>query len=140
MTIIERIADELAKIQPDIPIYTENQSNGFDVPSFYISRAGAGTIMPRTWNYEDRKYSYQVVYFANEDNPNEDLERMETILMDNFTVLSEYSYLRNREFTIDSNEHTLICLFDLNLHMYREDRTPKQKRLDVNANTKEEGN
>ena len=37
MTIIERIADELARISPETTIYTENQPNGFDEPCFFIS-------------------------------------------------------------------------------------------------------
>ena len=34
--IIQRIVDKLAEIFPETTIYTENQTSGFDVPSFYI--------------------------------------------------------------------------------------------------------
>ena len=117
MTIIERIADELARISPETTIYTENQPNGFDEPCFFISRAGNAVLKPELFDYETRKIPFQIVYFPPEKNANEALDEMETLLMDNLTVLSDFAYLRNREFSIDTNEDTLICEFDLDLSM-----------------------
>ena len=135
MTIIERIADELARISPNATIYTENQPNGFDEPCFFIGRAGNTTLKPELFDYEVRKMPFQVVYFPQEENANESLDEMEALLMDNLTVLSDFAYLRNREFNIDTNEHTLTCEFDLVLRMYKPDFSPKQRSLDLNART-----
>ena len=137
MTIIERIADELAHISPNTTIYTENQPNGFEEPCFFIGRAGNTTLKPELFDYEVRKMPFQVVYFPAEENANEALDEMEALLMDNLTVLSDFAYLRNREFSIDTNEHTLTCEFDLVLRMYKPDLSQKQRSLDLNAAKKE---
>lgn len=137
MTIIERIADELAHISPNTTIYTENQPNGFEEPCFFIGRAGNTTLKPELFDYEVRKMPFQVVYFPSEENANEALDEMEALLMDNLTVLSDFAYLRNREFNIDTNEHTLTCEFDLVLRMYKPDLSLKQRSLDLNATKKE---
>ena len=137
MTIIERIADELARISPDTTIYTENQPNGFEEPCFFIGRAGNTTLKPELFDYEVRKLPYQIVYFPPEENANEALDEMEVLLMDNLTVLPDFAYLRNREFSVDTNEHTLTCEFDLVLRMYKPDLSPKQRSLDLNATKKE---
>ena len=137
MTIIERIADELARISPDTTIYTENQPNGFEEPCFFIGRAGNTTLKPELFDYEVRKMPFQVVYFPAEENANEALDEMEALLMDNLTVLPSFAYLRNREFSVDTNEHTLTCEFDLVLRMYKPDLSPKQRSLDLNATKKE---
>ena len=136
MTIIERIADELARISPETTIYTENQPSGFDEPCFFIGRAGNTTLKPELFDYEVRKMPFQVVYFPPEENANESLDEMEALLMDNLTVLPDFAYLRNREFSVDTNEHTLTCDFDLVLRMYKKDLSPKQRSLDLNARTK----
>ncbi|NRO27707.1 phage tail terminator family protein [Lactobacillus helveticus] len=136
MTIIERIADELARISPNTTIYTENQPNGFEEPCFFIGRAGNTTLKPELFDYEVRKMPFQVVYFPPEENANEALNEMETLLMDNLTVLPDFAYLRNREFSVDTNEHTLTYDFDLVLRMYKPDLSLKQRSLDLNANTK----
>ena len=136
MIIIERIANELARISPNTTIYTENQPNGFEEPCFFISRAGNTSQKPELFDYEVRKLPYQIVYFPPEENANESLNEMEALLMDNLTVLPDFAYLRNREFNIDTNEHTLTYDFDLVLRMYKPDLSPKQRSLDLNARTK----
>ena len=136
MTIIERIANELARISPNTTIYTENQPNGFEEPCFFIGRAGNTTLKPELFDYEVRKMPFQVVYFPPEENANEALDEMETLLMDNLTVLPDFAYLRNREFSVDTNEHTLTYDFDLVLRMYKPDLSLKQRSLDLNARTK----
>lgn len=136
MTIIERIADELARISPNTTIYTENQPNGFDEPCFFIGRAGNTTLKPELFDYEVRKMPFQVVYFPPEENANEALDEMEALLMDNLTVLPDFAYLRNREFSVDTNEHTLTYDFDLVLQMYKPDLSLKQRSLDLNARRK----
>ena len=50
MTIIERIADELTRISPNTTVYTENQSDGFDEPCFFISRAGKTAQKPELFD------------------------------------------------------------------------------------------
>lgn len=137
MTIIKRIANELARISPNTTIYTENQPNGFEEPCFFIGRAGNTTLKPELFDYEVRKMPFQVVYFPPEENANEALDEMEALLMNNLTVLPDFAYLRNREFSVDTNEHTLTCEFDLVLRMYKPDLSLKQRSLDLNATKKE---
>lgn len=136
MTIIERIADELARISPETTIYTENQPSGFDEPCFFIGRAGDAVLKPELFDYETRKIPFQIVYFPPEENANEVLDKMEALLMDNLTVLPDFAYLRNREFSVDTNEHTLTYDFDLALRMHKPDSSLKQRSLDLNARTK----
>ena len=103
---------------------------------FFIGRAGNTTLKPELFDYEVRKMPFQVVYFPPEENANEALDEMETLLMDNLTVLPDFAYLRNREFSVDTNEHTLTYDFDLVLRMYKPDLSLKQRSLDLNARTK----
>lgn len=78
MTIIERIADEIARIFPSAVIYTENQADGFEEPSFFIEKIGT-SASSELFDRQMRKQSYQVVYFPNPDNPKTDMERVEVI-------------------------------------------------------------
>ena len=104
--IIQRIVDKLAEIFPETTIYTENQTSGFDVPSFYIIKTLTQS-KNRFFDIQDRTVSYQIVYFANPEAPNADLNRVEELLLDNFTRLDEYSTVRNRDINTDPKEETL---------------------------------
>ena len=115
--IIQRIVDKLAEIFPETTIYTENQTSGFDVPSFYIIKTLTQS-KNRFFDIQDRTVSYQIVYFANPEAPNADLNRVEELLLDNFTRLDEYSTVRNRDINTDPKEETLAMQFDLLLNMY----------------------
>lgn len=134
--IIQRIADKLAEIFPETTIYTENQTSGFDVPSFYIVKTLTQS-KNRFFDIQDRTVSYQVVYFANPEAPNADLNRVEELLLDNFTRLDEYSTVRNRDINTDPKEETLTMQFDLLLNMYKVDQTSMQRSLDINGGIKE---
>lgn len=134
--IIQRIADKLAEIFPETTIYTENQTSGFDVPSFYIVKTLTQS-KNRFFDIQDRTVSYQVVYFANPEAPNADLNRVEELLLDNFTRLDKYSTVRNRDINTDPKEETLTMQFDLLLNMYKVDQTPMQRSLDINGGIKE---
>lgn len=134
--IIQRIADKLAEIFPETTIYTENQKSGFDVPSFYIVKTLTQS-KNRFFDIQDRTVSYQVVYFANPEAPNADLNRVEELLLDNFTRLDKYSTVRNRDINTDPKEETLTMQFDLLLNMYKVDQTPMQRSLDINGGIKE---
>lgn len=120
------VVDELARIYPDATIYTENQSSGFKQPSFYVNRIPVMPIKPGLFDIQERTYSYQVVYFANPDQPNKDIENVQDLLSDNFTHLADQANIINREFSTDSNENTLILQFDVWLRMIPED-LPKMK-------------
>lgn len=134
--IIQRIADKLAEIFPETTIYTENQTSGFDVPSFYIVKTLTQS-KNRFFDIQDRTVSYQIVYFANPEAPNADLNRVEELLLDNFTRLDKYSTVRNRDINTDPKEETLTMQFDLLLNMYKVDQTPMQRSLDINGGIKE---
>lgn len=136
--LIERIANKLAEIFPETTIYAENQKSGFDVPSFYIEQV-ATHIDNRFFNIQDRTVSFQLVYFANPENPNSDMTKVESLLLDNFITLNDYATVRNREFKRNSEQETLTLNFDLLLNMYRVDDTPRQRSLDINERINDEG-
>lgn len=138
MNLTELVVDELTRIFPDAPIYIENQSQGFKEPSFYVSRVPATQIKPALFDVQERTYSYQIVYFANPNQPNADMERVQDLLSDNFTSLSDQATIKNREFKPDTNEHTVIFMFDVWLRMYKVDNTPIQRSLDINDGIKED--
>lgn len=132
--LIERIANKLAEIFPEITIYAENQKSGFDVPSFYIEQV-ATHINNRFFNIQDRTVSFQVVYFANPEEPNLDIAGVESLLLDNFVTLNDYATVRNREFNTNSEQETLTMNFDLLLNMYKVEHIPLQRSLDINERT-----
>ncbi|WP_460730492.1 phage tail terminator family protein, partial [Nocardia heshunensis] len=98
MNIIERIGQLLASISPGLPVYRENQKGGFKEPSFYVSAIGSRG-QPELFGRQKRTHGYQVVYFPDPNKPNQDMERMEQILLDKFLVLPEFAYIRDRNFS-----------------------------------------
>lgn len=111
MTIIERIADEIAQLFPDATIYTENQSDGFQEPSFFIEKINTSSAS-ELFDRQSREYAYQVVYFPNPDNPKTDMERMEDYLLSGLLELKDYAPLRNKKL-IQQEDNTLIYQFEV---------------------------
>lgn len=111
MTIIERIADEIAQLFPDATIYTENQSDGFEEPSFFIEKIDTSSTAEQ-FDRQLRKYAYQVVYFPNLENPKMDMERMEDYLLSGLLELKDYAPLRNKKL-IQQEDNTLIYQFEV---------------------------
>ncbi|MDF7683521.1 hypothetical protein PT287_08415 [Lactobacillus sp. ESL0679] len=136
MTITERIANEIAVIFPDAVIYTENQDSGFEQPSFFIQKILTATT-PLLFENQDRKYYYQIVYFPNLDHPNADMERVEDKLLDNFTQLSGFADIHNREFDIDIANTVLEVKFEVWTWAIKQDTTIKQRKVDVNGGVKD---
>ena len=111
MTIIERIADEIAQLFPDATIYTENQSDGFEEPSFFIEKIDTSSTAEQ-FDRQLRKYAYQVVYFPNPENPKMDMERMEDYLLSGLLELRNYAPLRNKKL-IQQEDNTLVYQFEI---------------------------
>ena len=111
MTIIERIADEIAQLFPDITIYTENQSDGFTEPSFFIEKIDTSSS-PEMFDRQARKYAYQVIYFPDSDHPKMDMERMEDYLLSGLLELKDYAPLRHIHVT-QQEDSTLIYQFEV---------------------------
>lgn len=111
MTIIEHIADELARLFPNAVIYTENQADGFEEPSFFIEKISS-SASSELFNRQMRKQSYQVVYFPNPDNPKTDMERVEDYLLSGLLELKDYAPLRHIE-VIQQEDNTLIYKFEV---------------------------
>lgn len=132
MTIVERIAKRISEIFPDVTIYSEKQKNGFQVPSFYISKIMTVT-KSRFFDIQDRSLSYSITYFANPDRPNADMEEVEQKLLNNFTRLDDYATVRNREATINQDDETLVMSFDLRLEMYPVQDGGKLERIEFNG-------
>lgn len=138
MNLTELVVDELARIFPDVTIYTEKQSSGFKEPSFYVSRIPTTQIKPALFDIQERTYSYQIVYFASPDQPNADMERVQDLLSDNFTTLADQATVKNREFKPDTVEHTVIFMFDVWFRMMK----PKSEMMkgDIKVNGRIQGN
>ena len=111
MTIIERIADEIARLFPDATIYMENQSDGFNEPSFFIEKINTSSAS-ELFDRQYRKYAYQVIYFPNPENPKMDMERMEDYLLSGLLELRNYAPLRNKKL-IQQKDNTLIYQFEV---------------------------
>lgn len=111
MTIIERIADEITRIFPNAIIYTENQSDGFEEPSFFIEKISS-SASSELFDRQMRKQSYQVVYFPNLDNPKTDMERVEDYLLSGLLELKDYAPLRHIEI-VQQEDNTLIYKFEV---------------------------
>lgn len=111
MTIIERIADEITRIFPNAIINTENQSDGFEEPSFFIEKISS-SASSELFDRQMRKQSYQVVYFPNPDNPKTDMERVEDYLLSGLLELKDYAPLRHIE-VVQQEDNTLIYKFEV---------------------------
>lgn len=126
MNILTRIAQLLATISPGLPIYKEQQSGGFQEPSFFVSSIG-DSISPELFQRQRRTHSFQVVYFPDPAKPNSDMDSMKFKLMDQFLELPEFATIRNRDFKpVDG---TLTLTFDVWVWAHPQDDTPKQQTL-----------
>ncbi|WP_279080900.1 phage tail terminator family protein [Lactobacillus apis] len=135
MTIIERIADEIARLFPDATIYTENQSDGFNEPSFFIEKIDTSSAS-ELFERQARKYAYQVVYFPNPDNPKTDMERMEDYLLIGLLELKDYAPLRNKKF-IQQEDNTLVYQFEIWSRFYPDKKYEiKLQNQEVKGNIK----
>ena len=135
MTIIERIADEIARLFPDATIYTENQSDGFNQPSFFIEKINTSSES-ELFERQARKYAYQVVYFPNSDNPKTDMERMEDYLLIGLLELKDYAPLRNKKL-IQQEDNTLVYQFEIWSRFYPDKKYEiKLQNQEVKGNIK----
>jgi len=126
-SIVELIGDELNGLFPEVQINRENREGGFEEPSFFVEKVDTG-VKPELFNVQNRKYSYQIVYFPEVKRPKEDMEIMEETLLDKFINLSDYATLRNREFN-QSDDNTLQMTFEVWIRAYKPDDTPKQAQM-----------
>ena len=135
MTIIERIADEIARLFPDATIYMENQSDGFNEPSFFIEKINTSSAS-ELFERQARKYAYQVVYFPNPDNPKTDMEWMEDYLLIGLLELKDYAPLRNKKF-IQQEDNTLVYQFEIWSRFYPDKKYEiKLQNQEVKGNIK----
>ena len=118
MTIIERIAEEIARIFPGATIYTENQADGFQEPSFFIEKIDTSSS-PELFDRQYRKYAYQVIYFPNTDHPKTDMERVEDYLLSGLLELKDFAPLRHIQVT-QQEDNTLIYQFEVWARFYPE--------------------
>lgn len=126
-SIVELIGNELYRLFPNTQINRENREGGFEEPSFFVQKIDT-ISKPEFFDIQNRKYAYQIVYFPTIKRPKEDIERMEELLLDNFTDLKGYATLRNREFK-QSDDNTLQMTFNVQIRAHKIDNTPKQKTM-----------
>ncbi|APX72713.1 hypothetical protein M5C72_06280 [Companilactobacillus allii] len=125
--MIDLIGKELAKLFPNIPIYRENQKGGFQEPSFFIEKV-ITVVEPELFDIQMRNYNYQLVYFPKLDEPKDDMEMMEEILLDSFNLLTDYAVIRNRNFK-QSDDNTLLLTFNVQVRAHKIDNTTKQQNM-----------
>ena len=125
MTIIERIAEEIARIFPGATIYTENQADGFNEPSFFIEKVDTSSS-PEMFDRQYRKYAYQVIYFPNPKHPKTDMERVEDYLLSGLLELKDYAPLRHIQAT-QQEDNALIYQFEVWARFY-----PKKDEIKFN--------
>lgn len=135
MNIVERIGQELKRICPEIPVYREQQREGFIEPSFFVEPVNS-TLNPELFNYQNRNYGFQVVYFPNPNKPAVDMETIKDILMNNFNTLSDWATLRNRSFNTVDN--TLVVNFDVIIRAYPDVKEQKQQEMKYYGGVKSE--
>lgn len=129
--MITEIADKLASIfGEDTVIYAENQPDGFKEPSFYVHKVLTSTTHELA-GYQAKTDSYQIIFFAGDENPNQKMIEVEEQLVANFDYVGNYLAV-NRSFTPNSTERTLDFQFDLKGRVYNTDDGEKMKRLTVN--------
>lgn len=136
MDLTQLVVDELARIFPSAIIYTENQADGFEEPSFYVSRAGLTIVEPRLFGTQERTYSYQIVYFAGDQQANKNIETTQELLSDNFINLADQAAAIDKEFHPDLNERTLIFNFNVKLRMIPEAVEPMEGDVKINGGIK----
>ncbi|MBT9022211.1 phage tail terminator family protein [Lactobacillus delbrueckii subsp. bulgaricus] len=129
--MINKIADKLASIfGEDTVIYAENQTDGFKEPSFYVHKVLTSTTHELA-GYQAKTDSYQIIFFAGDENPNQKMIDVEEQLVANFDYVGNYLAV-NRSFTPNATERTLDFQFDLKSRVYSTDDGEKMKRLTVN--------
>ena len=129
--MINEIADKLASIfGEDTVIYAENQADGFQEPSFYVQKVLTSAVHELA-GYQAKTDSYQIIFFAGDDNPNQKMMDVEEQLVAEFDYIGNYLAV-NRSFTPNAVERTLDFQFDLKGRVYNADDGEKMKRLTVN--------
>lgn len=129
------IADKLASIfGEDTVIYAENQADGFKEPSFYIHKVLTSTTHELA-GYQAKTDSYQIIFFAGDENPNQKMIDVEERLVAEFDYVGSYLAV-SRSFTPNAAERTLDFQFDLKGRIYNADDGEKMKRLSVNESRK----
>lgn len=135
--ITEKIANELNRLVPNIPIYRENQRGGFKEPAFFVEKISTA-ITPNFFGIQVRDNHYQLVYFPDPDKPNENMDAMEEVLADNFVQLSEFAAIHDRNF--DRSDGTLLMTFLVSVRAVPVDNVAKQQTLDYQGGLKNGGN
>lgn len=129
--MIKEIADKLASIfGEDTVIYVENQACDFKEPSFYVHKVLTSATHELA-GYQAKTDSYQIIFFAGDENPNQKMTDVEEQLVASFDYVGNYLAV-NRSFTPNATERTLDFQFDLKGRVYNTDDGEKMKRLTVN--------
>lgn len=131
------IAKRLKELWPDIPVFRENQTDGFPEPSFYVHRRPM-TMKHAFSRIQERSYQFQIVYFPDPEKPHEDMDTMGEALESNFTEIPNYARLNGIEFEpADTELHMMFSVF---VRAFPADDTVKQATMDYQgdiANGKE---
>lgn len=135
---IEEIAEKLQEIfGEDTVVYAENQPNGFQEPSFYVCNTYTSAKYELD-NYQFITQNFQIIYFASEDNPNEQLLEVGCSLLCNFGYVGKDLVL-GKTCTQDSTERTLDFQFYLQRRFATIDETyngKPMKGIKYNGRTK----
>lgn len=104
------IGKKLRAVCPNVQIYRNNVDGGFKLPAFLVQKIGTKRA-PLLMNDQYRTYSYQLVYFPeNEEHPASELEAVESQLLDNLVALDD-AHITNVSTQVLDN--TLVTSLDV---------------------------
>jgi hypothetical protein len=129
--LTRRVAETFAAYWPEMAIYNEDQADGFVEPSFYIHRTGL-TIKPAYFGYQDRRYSFQVIYFPGDVDPHTKMDQM-TEQWAAIETIPRFAHFKGVGITPDYTENTLQMTFDIMIHAKPVVDITKQNTLDYNG-------
>lgn len=131
--VASEIGKNLQNIFTDLKIYRNNIEGGFEEPSFFLHKIQSDSA-PLTFGNQYRTYYYQLVYFPNPSNIAADIDRVEALLLDNFTELEDFAQLADRQSKI--NDQTLNFTFEVNIFAKFAREETKQAKMEYKGDVK----
>jgi len=83
------VVQTLQRQLPNIPVYTENMDGGgFSEPSFFVSRVSL-TVTPELSGFSMHAYRFDIAYFPDPAQPNNDMDDMTAWLTEHFRTIDQ---------------------------------------------------
>lgn len=138
--VTKAVGSQLAVYWPDLVIYSEDMPDDFVTPSLYVHRIGLSVAPANVGTRQNRRYSFQAVFFPDEDNVgniNGQLDATAEIFADNLEVIGGKYRVQNLEINVDRDEQVVQATFDLIFHVEIVFDQVKQQSLDYTGGLKD---